>query len=276
MNENIDRRVLAGFVCVDAITNSSITAPLTVTTNQLVLRRNRSGVFAVMNVNANPALSALTDEFIAPAAGVIWPAPQNYEITIQDPTLKYLARRVMIAAPQPLPAASQTGTTTTTTNAPTTTAAANAATIPPVTSPQSVALYPTPAATLAPNWAVVRAAIVSNEAVPLQWAVVVITAGGKSTATGVTNENGETLLAVPGLGLNLSSSSSGSVVETTTTVTVTAWYDPTTSAQPQGWVSNPDDILQQLAATNPPLKSASQEIQLGPGQTVSVALTIPV
>jgi hypothetical protein len=289
-SENVDRRVLAGFVCVDAITSGSIADPLTVITKQLVLRRNRHGVFAVMDVKGAPALTELTDDFLAPAA-VDWPAPVSYEITIQDPALNYLARRANIAAPQPLPAGTPPGTTattttappattttgapgaTTTTAAPTTTTQAAAAAIPPVTTPQRVVLYPTPAAQLAPNWAVVRVAVTGNAA-PLPWAVVQVTGSGNPTATGLTNENGETLLAVPGLGLKLSSSSTGAVTETTTAATVTAWFDPTTLGQPKGWVSNPDDILQQLAAPNPAWKSASQAIQLGPGQTVSVALTI--
>jgi len=45
MIENVDRRVLAGFRCVDAMTGRSILAPLAVTTAPLVITRNRSGVF---------------------------------------------------------------------------------------------------------------------------------------------------------------------------------------------------------------------------------------
>jgi hypothetical protein len=276
MMENVDRRVLAGFVCVDAITSSSIAAPLAVTTLQLVLRRNRHNTFAVMNVIGVASLSELTDDFLAPTAAGSWPPPKNYEITIQDPALQYLSRRANIAAPQPLPAAAPVGTTTTTTSAPTTTVQAGVGNVPPVTTPQQIALYPTASASLALNWAVVRVAVTGNNGSPLPWVVVQVTGSGNPTATGVTDTNGQALLAVPGLGLTLSSSSSGSVTETTTAATVTAWFDPATAGQPSGWVSNPDDILLKLATPDPSWKSASQAIQLGPGLTISIALTIPM
>ncbi len=145
-----------------------------------------------------------------------------------------------------------------------------------MTTPQSVVLYPTPAVPVAPNWAVIRVSVVSNATppAPLPWAVIQVASSGNPTATGLTNENGEALLAVPGLGLKLSSSSTGAVTEATTPATVTAVFDPATLGQPKGWVSNPDDILLQLASPSPTWKSASQPVQLGPGQTVFVALTI--
>jgi len=80
------------------------------------------------------------------------------------------------------------------------------------------------------------------------------------------------LIAIPGLGLELSSSSTGSVTETTTPATITAWFDPSVLSQPAGWVANPDDILTNLSSAQ--WKSASQSVQLGPGQTVYANLTI--
>jgi hypothetical protein len=249
MTENVDRRALAGFSCVDAITSLSILSPLSVTGTPLVLRRNRSGVFAVMDA---PGFTALTTEFLAPAP-TAWPAPASYEITIQDPSLRYLSRRAKISAPQPLPV------------------------IPgPLTLPQRVAMYPTPAAPVEPNWAVIRVSVVSNAtpAGPLPWAVIQVQGASNPAPAGLTNQNGEALIAVPGLGLKLSSSSTGSVTETTTPATVTAWFDPTTLGQPKGWVPNPDDIL--LNLSSPQWKSASQAVQLGSGQTVFVTITISI
>ncbi len=250
MIENVDRRVLAGFQCVDAITSSSIESPLSVTGTPLTIRANRSGVFAVLD---GPDLRPLTTQFLAsdPAA---WAAPATYEITIQDPALRYLPRRANIVAPQPLPA---TGTTP-----------------PPVTTPQQILMYPVTAAPLSPNWAVIRVSVVSNAtpAVPLPWAVVQITGAGASALSGLTNQNGEALLAIPGLGLKLSSSSTGAITETTTAATVTAYFDPTVFNKPKGWVPNPDDLLLNLSSA--PSKSTPQQFQVGPGQTVFVTLTI--
>ena len=291
MNANVDRRVLAGFRCVDAITGRSILGPLIVTTAPLLVTRNRSGVFAVMD---GPGFHNLTTQFLAPAS---WPGPTPYPITIQDPALRYLPRRARIIVPQPLPVAVPPGvsvqpspTTTppiTTTAQPTTTVAGATTTPSPTTTsqaampqplpgmvPQDVYVYPTPAAPIAPNWAVIRASVLSNASppAPLPWAVIQVSGVGNPPPTGVTNQGGETLLAVPGLGLKLSSASTGSVTETTTPATVTAWFDPSVLSQPVGWVSNPDDILVSLSSGQ--WKRASQSVQLGPGQTVYVNLTI--
>jgi hypothetical protein len=297
MMENVDRRVLAGFCCVDAMTQGSIRDPLAVQAGQLVLRRNRSGIFAVMDA---PQLTTYTTEFLVSDPGK-WPSPTNFEVTIEDPSMRYLSRRANIAVPQPLPGASTTGgpaPTTTASAAPTTTPAgatpsptttasaappsptttppAATSQIPPVTTPQNVVLYPTPAAPVGLSWAVIRVSVASNATppAPLPWAVIQVTGTGITTATGLTNPNGEALLAVPGLGLTLSSSSTGAVTEATTPATVTAWFDPGSLKQPQGWISNPDDILLNLSKPSPPWKTVSQAVALGPGQTVFVALTI--
>ncbi len=71
MSENLDRRVLAGFRCIDAITSRSVLQPLSVTAPQLALRRNHSGIFAVVDA---PGFTALTKQFLAPAVSS-WPPP---------------------------------------------------------------------------------------------------------------------------------------------------------------------------------------------------------
>jgi hypothetical protein len=284
MKENIDRHALAGFVCVDAITSSSVLSPLLVTGTQLGLRRNRSGVFAVMDA---PGVDRNKTQLLTPDPAS-WPPPTTYKITIQDPALRYLPRVAAIQAPQPLPPIITSGvpvvppptttppaTTTpqvTTTPQPTTTPQAAAPQLPPVTTPQTIVLYPTPAAPVAPNWAVVRVAVVNNATPPLPLAGAVVQA---LTATGVTNGFGEALLAVPGLGLKPSGNSTGAVTEATTPATVTAWFNPATLKLPPGSISNPDDILTNLSSTQ--WKTASQTgVQLGPGLTVFVRLTISV
>jgi hypothetical protein len=290
MNENVDRRVLAGFRCVDAMTGHSILRPLTVTTAPLVITRNRSGVFAVTDA---PGLHGLTTQFLAPA---LWPAPASYQITIQDPALRYLPRRAQIVAPQPLPIAvpqaspvppSPTTTPSGTTTAAPATTAPSSTTPPPATTaqastaqtssgmvPQDVFLYPTPAAPVSPNWALIRVSVFStaNPPAPLPWAVIQVSGVGNPPPTGVTNQGGEALIAIPGIGLKLSSSTTGSVTETTTPATITAWFDPSVLTRPAGWVANPDDILTNLSSAQ--WKSASQSVQLGPGQTVYANLRI--
>ena len=295
MKETIAWHVLAGFRCVDSITSASVSSPLKVTAPPLALRQNRNGVFAVMNA---PNLAAYTQSLV-PAS---WPnTATGYEIAIEDPSLRYLPRRASIQVPQPLPANAVAGTTAapSTTASPTTTAAGPTTTpgttptttaaattpapsttaagpqpLPPLTTPQQVVLYPSPNAPLQPNWAVVRVFVVNNATPPqpLYAAVVQAAISGRTPLTGVTNENGEALLAAQGLGLTFNEDDTGAVVETATAMTVTATFNPATLAQPAGWIPNPDDIL--LNLSSPQWKSASQAVQLEPKQTTYVNLTI--
>ena len=238
--ESTDRRVLGGFVCVDSITRASIQDPLNVTSS-LTLRANRSGVYAMFNA---PGFSALTSQFNPAAAQ--WPAAQYFEVTVQDPTLRYLARRARVQAPQGLPTAWV---------------------------PQQISLYASPAALLSPNWAVVRASVTGSSGAGLPWAVVQIIKSDHSVAaTGMTDDRGEALLAVTGLGVQVSSSSSGSVTETTIPVTVQAWFDVGTLTQPADWIPNPDDILGNLSSSA--LKTASLTGTLGARQILLAPIKI--
>ncbi|HTT63983.1 MAG TPA: hypothetical protein VMG35_19160 [Bryobacteraceae bacterium] len=256
MKENCDHRVLGGFQCVDAITKQSVVDPLNVASSQLLLRPNRSGVYAVWDA---PNLRKYTafDPLLP------WPDPADFEITIEDPSLRYLPRRGNIKVPQPLPVSPASPT-------PPFTASSSQAI---AYGPQPVPLYRGPAAPVAPNWAVVRASVVNDAKPPvrLRWAVLQVLSGATVLATGMADLNGEALLAVPGLGLQVSSNSGGPVTEVTTSATVQAWYDPTILSQPISWVPNPDDILLHLPGS---FKTATATIQFGPGQTVNVPLTV--
>jgi hypothetical protein len=256
--ENCDHRVLGGFQCFDAITNQSIVDPLKISNTQLSLRANRSGVYAIWDA---PNLRQYT-AFDPPTP---WPNPETPapEITISDPSLRYLPRRATLQVPQALP----------TTSPPPTTPPSFTATVGTAITygPQPITLYRSPAAQVAPNWAVVRASVASNAnpPAPLPWAVLRVMSGATIMATGVADANGEALLAVPGLGLQLSSTSGGPVTETLTTATVQVWFDFTVPPPP---VSNPDDIL--LNLTTKTFSTASASVQFGPGQTVLVPLTV--
>jgi hypothetical protein len=140
--------------------------------------------------------------------------------------------------------------------------------------PQQVTLFSGPAAPVSPNWAVVRASVVSNATppVPLPWAVLQVLNGATVLATGVSDPNGEALLGIAGLGLQVSSSAGGPVTEVTTAVTVQVWFDPNNLTQPADWIPNPDDILQSLSS--PSWKTATASAQIGPGQTVYVPLIV--
>jgi hypothetical protein len=252
-----DRRTLGGVQCIDAITSASIVDPLMVSSPVLLLRPNLSGVYAIMD---GPQFHQFTTEFI-PAS---WPSPSNFEITILDPSNRYLPRRSVIQVPQPLP-----------TNPPPATPPFTASSQQVISyGPQQVTLYRGPAAPLGLNWAVVRVSVMSNANPPvaLPWAVLQILNGATVMTTGVSDANGEALLAIAGLGLQVSTSPGGPVTEVTTAFTVKAWFDPASLTQSADWVPNPDIILQSLGSAS--WKTGSAAIQIGPGQTVYAPLTV--
>ena len=272
MIESVDRRILSAFVCVDAITGSSVINAMaaTETTRQWVLKPNRNGVYVIFD---GPGLDALTGQFLPSGT---WPDPVSFEVSIQDPNRRYLPRRTNVKAPMkvptigPAPAGSATNP------------AAIAALSDPTTvfDPQKVTVYPVPSAPIAPNWAVIHVSIVSSGTTPpkgLPWAVVQMKRNPSDTtslATSQADANGEALLAVPGLTTQLSTSGTGPVTVSTIGVTIQAFFDPSFSNQPPGWIPNPDDILSNLS--NPALKSSSQTMQIGAGQELLLSLAISV
>lgn len=243
VSESIDRRVLGGLVFVDAITGASVVDPLQVTSAQLRVRANRSGVYAIFDA---PGFTTLTAQFNPVPA--TWPAAQSFEVSVQDPSLHYLPRRAQIQAPQSLAAAFN---------------------------PQPVMLYPATSAVIEPNWAVIRASVTGTGGSGLPWAVVqALRADNSVAATGVTDSRGEALLAVAGLGVQVSSDSSGSVTEMTVPVTVQAWFDPGVLNEPSGWISNPDDILANLS--NSALKTGQMTGDIGARQVLFASITISI
>jgi hypothetical protein len=261
LNENVDRRVLGAFVCIDAITGSSIVPPMRVTAPGWRIKPNRSGSYVIFD---GPALFASpdgdpTDEFIPEST---WPAPVTFEVTLQDPNRRYLPRRVNVQAPLAVPTAPPEFTA-----------------LSGVFAPQPVTMYPTPAGVIGPNWATIHASVVKSGTTPpqgLPWAVlrVVRNSDSKVLATAQTDINGEALIAVVGLTVQANAEDGGPVTIATTAATITAYFDPSVLNQPSGWTPNPDDILTNLS--NASLKSIGSAVQLGPGQESPLSFEITV
>jgi hypothetical protein len=266
--ENIDRRVLGAFVCVDAVTGSALANPIPASAPRWRLRQNRNGVYVIFD---GPGMRPFTTQF---TPDITWPAtPTPFEVTLRDPNRRYLPRRANVGAPMkvpvipPAPAGSATN--------PSVIAALNDPSA--IFNPQRVPLYPSPSAPIAPNWAVIHASVVRSVIAPpqgLPWAVLqVVRDSDKAVlATGLSDASGEALLAVIGLSRKVNTSGVGPVTLTTVAVTITAFFDPAVLTQPSSWIPNPDDILTNLA--NPALKSASQPVQLESGQELSMSFAI--
>lgn len=269
MTESVDRRILGAFVCVDAITGSSITTPLNVSASGWSVKPNRSGVYVIFN---GPNLESYTWQFVASAG---WPAPGELEVTLQDPNYRYLPRRVKVSAPLTVPVippAPPGSTSNPAIQAALTQAGA-------VFNPPQVPVYRMPSAPTAPNWGVIRASVTRAGTTPpqgLPWAVlqVIRTSDKTVLATAQADASGEALLAVAGLTIETNTSGTGPVTLATVAVTVTATFDPSVLTQPGSWIPNPDDILKQLG--NAGFKSLSQAVQLGSGQELLMNFALAV
>ncbi|MGD0939009.1 MAG: hypothetical protein ABR905_04795 [Terracidiphilus sp.] len=256
MIENVDRRVLGAFVCVDAITGNSVIPAIPVTAPQWTVTPNRSGIYVIFD---GPGFDALTDEF---TPSETWPAPVSFEVSLQDPSLRYLPRRANVQAPIAAPSYPPVPT-------------------PPtgVFAPQQVAVYPSPAGVIGSNWASIHASVTLVGTTPpqgLPWAVLQVVQNSNNAvlATSQTDLNGEALLAMVGLTVQANTGGSGPVTTSTVAATITAYFDPSVLSQPTSWIPNPDDILNNL--TNPALKSSSQAVELSSGQEMAMSFAITV
>jgi hypothetical protein len=256
LNENVDRRILGAFICIDAITGSSVVPAVPVTPPpQWTVRPNHSGTYVIFD---GPGFEKQSDDF---PLSTTWPPSVQFEVSLQDPSLYYLPRRAQVSAPLPVP------------------------TIPPIPATpnvfvaQQVKLYPSPAAPYGPNWATIHASVTKSGSNPVQglpWAVLRVVQQSNNTilATGVTAPNGEALLAVIGLTVTANTGSGGAVTVSTVDATVTAYFDPSNLTQPSDWIPDPDDILNNL--TNTSLVSSSQPVQLGSGMELSMSFSLTV
>jgi hypothetical protein len=96
-HEVVSRRILASFVCFDAITGSSVRRPMKVSADGWAIAPNHSGTYIVYD---GPGLRNLTTQFVPSST---WPAASMVEVTLQDPLRAYLPRKVKIRAPQSVP-----------------------------------------------------------------------------------------------------------------------------------------------------------------------------
>jgi hypothetical protein len=258
INESVDRRVLGAFVCVDAITGGSIVNPLTVTAPQWNIKPNYSGAYVIRD---GPNLHDSSTQF----APQTWPGTVIFEVTVQDPTGRYLPRRVQVGTAQTVPAIPPAAPGASSNSASVAALSQTGA----VFNPQKVTLFRAPSAPFGPNWAVIHASVNRAGTTPpqgLPWAVVQVTRNSDSTVlvNGLAGATGEALLAVAGLTIETNTTGTGPVTLSTVAVTVTAYFNPNVLTQPAGWIPNPDDILN--SASKAAFVSASQPAQLGSGQ----------
>ncbi len=221
--EQIEHRILGSVHFVDATTRLLILDPLVVSAQGVSWIRNRRGDYVITAV---PGLEDHAATFRDPPAT---PALDSIavEFAVRDPRRRYLPRRSTIRLPR---------------NPDPTQAAATTSLFRSIDIP----LFPSPTARIELGWAVVRATIRRNGTEDgLAGALIRIlhTTDAALLASGLSDERGEALVAVPGIPITTWGESNGAVVETEIPVSLEVVFDPTVSDIP-----DPDDLTTKRAA----------------------------
>ena len=189
----LDRRVLAALRFRDAVTGATVAGPLDVRAPGARWVRNRRGWWVLSRV---PGLEAHTMAFLAPPAA---PALGSVPLVVRvaDPAGRYLPRVAALALPRdPDPA--------------------RAAKPESLFQPVEVDLFPSPAAPVSPNWAVLRVSASGADG-PLGGALLRVVRKASPTTVlgrGMTDARGEALVAVAGIPVTTWEEGQGSVLAT--------------------------------------------------------------
>jgi hypothetical protein len=251
--ERMDSRVLGAVRFVDAVTGRRIESPLEVAAPGAALLRNRSGAFVV---TAAPGLTSHVTEFAAPPDPPPAFGGAPITLSVRDPGGRYLARQVKLPLPRD----------------PDQAAPPNAAGS--LFTPVLVRLYPTPAATIYPGWAVLRVSVAraSNKAgLPGVWLRLRFTADAANAApraAGMSDERGEALVVVPGVPVTNWDAANTAVLSFEMAAVLDAYFDATASSPPD------PDVIDGKRSTLPTVNRA---LMLAPGRenVVRLELNLP-
>ncbi len=206
--ERAERRVLGALRCVDATTRVAIEQPILVEITHAKggarVLRNRRGLYVISEA---PTLEAHSAAFTQPPA-----SPGNgarrFKATLRDPSSRYLPRLADLALPRDADPthAEQPGS---------------------LFQPIEIALYPSSAAPVAANWAVLRVSLSdSGSGAALGGALLRVSKDGAVLARGITDWRGEALLPVRGVPVTTWSDAPDAVVVSEIEVEVEAIFDP--------------------------------------------------
>jgi hypothetical protein len=258
--ERVEHRVLGALRCTDATTLVPLDTPLTLTGNGVELLHNRSGLYVIWEWTQ---LATHAPAFDSPP-----PAPalgsEPLELSVQDPSGRYLPRRVRIALPRdPLPA--------------------NTANAQSLFRPIDVPMYASPSAKVGANWVVLRVNVretATRDA--LGGALLRVVSKGTVLARGLTDWRGEALVPVAAVPVTTWSTEPGAVTITEIAASIEAVFDPGAGrrtpeaivlsgankvAQP---VVDPDAIETARAG----LPQVAAVVSLAAGRSLSVSLQI--
>ena len=202
--ERVEHRVLGALQCSDATTLVPLDTPLTLAGDGVELVRNRSGLYVIWEWTG---LAAHAPAFDSPP-----PVPafgsEPLDLSVQDPSGRYLPRRARIALPRdPSPA--------------------NAENTQSLFRPIDVPMYASPNAKVGANWVVLRVNVretATRDA--LGGALLRVVSNGRVLARGLTDWRGEALVPVAGVPVTTWSDDPTAVIVTEIAASLEAVFDP--------------------------------------------------
>jgi hypothetical protein len=250
MRDYSDRRVLGAFRMVSTVTGTGIESNFTVEAEPLDIIRNRSGIYVVRDA---PGMHGFTEKF--DVQGVAAPGQQSFDVTVRDSDHNFLARRFQLQLPRKLA---------------------------PVHDPDGifrVQMYPGPAAPVAAAWALLRVSVIKSGAATragLPWALVVVKQKSDGTVlkTGITDDRGEALVAVPGLTMRAAGNGGGALLSSDVAVEVSAIFDPAHLSKDKDYVPDPDDLIARMGTDG--LKRNAQQVTISSGKSTTITIEVTV
>jgi len=177
--ERVEQRILGAMRLVDRVTRTPVTRPLQISSKKASLVRNGRGYYVVTRANG---LDHHVASFLKPPATPALES-RSFRFEIADPLGHYLPRWLDLRLPRdPDPLhATEAGS---------------------LFRPVDVAMYPASTAPLSPNWSTLRISVArASSHAPIRGALLQVIAAADDTllASGLSDEQGEALVIVPGV-----------------------------------------------------------------------------
>jgi hypothetical protein len=252
IDERVVRRVLSAVRFVDVSTGLMIRNRLRITASEVDWVWNRSGFLVLLDA---PGMHEITTADDPPAT----PAPGNSPVTLTvvDPSRRFLGRQVVVPLPRDPDKehASQKLSIFQAVNA---------------------RMFLAPGAVVGTNWAAVRASVVlGGKPAPNVLVKVSPAAGGDAIGSGLTDEQGQGLVGMPGVAA-IAMGNGAAVLSHGMDVNVSIFAVP--PAGPGNDPSNPgppDTDAIETAASGMAQPTATQAKHIDPGREISVEFSLP-
>lgn len=244
---NSDQRILAAIRLVDATTSEPVLESLRVHSDSATFIRNRSNHYVIKSANG---FDDYVNSFTTPAA---IPAPRDVELTIVDPSNKYLTRAATVTLPRDLNPANREEDDS-------------------VFKAIDIELFRNVQSKTLVNWSLVRVSALNADESPVAggYIRVVRISDDEILGRGFTDQRGEALIVIPGIPITEFSDSDDDEPEAAVLVMEVSARVELSVALSAQWPVNPD----LLDENHDSQIEETSTIGLRTGRTVSVQFTL--